>query len=628
MLKKRLIRSKARALKNSNLISKTAKVLLVFLFLAVFCVGTSALAQNNFGLQGLEQTGLPSASLGVVVARIINAALGLLGLTAVVIIIYGGYLYMTARGEVEKVQRAKKLLVQAIIGLIIIVLSFAIAQFLFFILGINPWVSGGGGNVQGNVQGGGGGALGAGIIYSHYPARNAKNVPRNTKIFITFKEKICTDSAKAGSFVKNGKINSGANGPVKFYIQPAKGLSPELIGNISVISDQVDSLGRETIGMQPDEFLGNDNTNTPYTFEMTNLLAKGDCATSAFGNFGGYKWSFEVSTKLDLTPPQIVSVIPLAVTTPVTAARNTVIQINFNEAIDPTTLAGKAVVTGGGTVGTLAGNSYDLMTVQAGDQFVAGEFYLSNQYRTAEFITNDPCGVNSCGNKVYCLPSNQLINVLIKAATLAQAGKPTAATNNSLLSTKGSLYDGLVDMAGNSLDGNHDGVAQGPVSTYDMNVGGTSSDGDNATWKFNTNNIIDLVPPQIQVRLPENGTNDVDPDNDLSLAFDKNLMFTSLIPNATLILDQMNLADSQKSSYEFIKNTNNDQNIVLIKTSGLWVNHVYNIIANSGIKDSTQNCYMPCADLSNCLRTETQTPGQYIQGNPWKGNYPSCDLTQ
>ena len=194
MLKKKLLTVKGGQESNKiNFVSKTAKALLiVVLFAAVFLFAPVVMAQNGLTAPDLEGSGLVTVSLGVIVARIINAALGLLGLVAVIIILYGGFLWMTAKGEAERVQKAKKLLIQALVGLVIIVMSFAIAQFVFLMLGINPWGpgGGGGGGAGGGGGGGGGSALGVGIIRSHYPARNAKNIPRNTKIAITFKEPV------------------------------------------------------------------------------------------------------------------------------------------------------------------------------------------------------------------------------------------------------------------------------------------------------------------------------------------------------------------------------------------------------------------------------------------------------
>lgn len=65
-----------------------------------------------------------------IVGTIINVALSLIGIIMVVLIIYGGFLWMTARGEEKQVTKAKDVLTAAIIGLIIVLAAYAIARFV------------------------------------------------------------------------------------------------------------------------------------------------------------------------------------------------------------------------------------------------------------------------------------------------------------------------------------------------------------------------------------------------------------------------------------------------------------------------------------------------------------------
>jgi hypothetical protein len=66
-----------------------------------------------------------------------------------------------------------------------------------------------------------------------------------------------------------------------------------------------------------------------------------------------------------------------------------------------------------------------------------------------------------------------------------------------------------------------------------------------------------------------------------------------------------------------------------------FLNHVvlaeyltYGIDVGSGVKDLMQNCYQPCSG-PGCIRLPKPggKPNEYIQGTPWQGVYPSCDLT-
>lgn len=84
---------------------------------------------------GLDQSftdtvGLGSNSLEDTIGQLINVALGFLGIIAVIIILFGGFKWMTAGGNDEKVGEAKKLIIAGIIGLAIILSAYAITTFV------------------------------------------------------------------------------------------------------------------------------------------------------------------------------------------------------------------------------------------------------------------------------------------------------------------------------------------------------------------------------------------------------------------------------------------------------------------------------------------------------------------
>ncbi|MDF1497392.1 MAG: hypothetical protein P1P90_05030 [Patescibacteria group bacterium] len=70
------------------------------------------------------------ASLPDVVGRLINVALGFIGILLLVYILYAGFLWMTAGGDEGKVKTATTMIRNAIIGLLIIVAAFAISNFV------------------------------------------------------------------------------------------------------------------------------------------------------------------------------------------------------------------------------------------------------------------------------------------------------------------------------------------------------------------------------------------------------------------------------------------------------------------------------------------------------------------
>lgn len=65
-----------------------------------------------------------------IVGEIINIALGFLGIVLLGYLLYAGFLWMTAGGSEDQVKRAKTMIQQAIIGLVIIVAAFAISTFV------------------------------------------------------------------------------------------------------------------------------------------------------------------------------------------------------------------------------------------------------------------------------------------------------------------------------------------------------------------------------------------------------------------------------------------------------------------------------------------------------------------
>ena len=108
----------------------TTAILLFLLGLVVMPQAVSALDADDLGLGYATATGLTSTDIRETAARIINVALGLLGIIAVIIILVGGFKWMTAGGNEEKVGEAKKLISAGVIGLVIIITAYAIAAFV------------------------------------------------------------------------------------------------------------------------------------------------------------------------------------------------------------------------------------------------------------------------------------------------------------------------------------------------------------------------------------------------------------------------------------------------------------------------------------------------------------------
>ncbi|MFH0814960.1 MAG: pilin [Candidatus Falkowbacteria bacterium] len=104
-------------------------MLTIVLFPVARCHGFLEGAKTEF-----EQVTLGSdvqvTPLQETIGKIIGVVLGLLGVILIVLIIYAGFLWMTAGGEQKQVDKAKDYIKNAVMGLVIILLAYAITDFV------------------------------------------------------------------------------------------------------------------------------------------------------------------------------------------------------------------------------------------------------------------------------------------------------------------------------------------------------------------------------------------------------------------------------------------------------------------------------------------------------------------
>jgi len=99
------------------------------------CGGDEATSFTQFqgGLQppsaeGYDPTLTQQTNLRDFIVNAVNFVLGFLGLVAVVMIIYGGFMYVTAGGAEEQTTKGKKSVMYAVVGIVIILISFALVN--------------------------------------------------------------------------------------------------------------------------------------------------------------------------------------------------------------------------------------------------------------------------------------------------------------------------------------------------------------------------------------------------------------------------------------------------------------------------------------------------------------------
>jgi len=558
-------------------------LVIVPVFLLLSCSPASAAQTDLFGGQeaGINANiGLSSQPIQVIIARLINIFLGFLGIIALVIFVYAGFLWMTSAGDAAKIERAKKMITASIIGLIIILASYSLVRYFLgkFYGGYfgGPVDGGPGGNITG--------VLGKNIVESHYPTRNAVNVVRNTSIVVTFREAIDPTTITANQ--NGGAAGSPCTTPGDMttcdlvrannvMIYETKKGSAFALTNVAVFTD---AMGKNFVfkpvfmangSVLSGSLLGSPSENTWYTIVLTTGIRKAD-GSNAFASTG-YTWTFEVGTQVDSVSPQILSIWPIASST---EPKNVVVQVNFSEAINPLSASGVSTPT----------STFTNLLVSSSSAQVTGGFYISNGYRTVEFVSDNPCGTNSCGEQVYCLPGSSNIDVDVLAAS----------------TTPFFPYNGVIDMADNSLDGNLDNQADGPTAQsghppYNYNAPDAPNQGDSVYWQFKTSDVIDITPPRIDFISPNYNDAISDFSMPIRARFNKILMGSSIYNN-------IDLQTAAASTVSYWPTWDND---VILKKTTIAIDHdqfaenaVYSPRFEGGLRDIYQNCYNPASGMA------------------------------
>lgn len=124
---------------------KIIKNIFVSFFVLFFLFLPAASMAGDYGLNetaGQAFTGNPGAgsgdledsgiitSLPYAIGKFVGAGLAFIGVVFLVLMIYGGFVWMMARGNEQEVEKAKKLIEAAIIGLIIVMSAYAITSYI------------------------------------------------------------------------------------------------------------------------------------------------------------------------------------------------------------------------------------------------------------------------------------------------------------------------------------------------------------------------------------------------------------------------------------------------------------------------------------------------------------------
>ncbi len=347
--------------------------------------------------------------------------------------------------------------------------------------------------------------------------------------------------------------------------------------------------------------------------------------------------------------------------------RNSGIQFSFNEPINPITVSGSAdevssfvrVInydTAASGANSSCENNSDCLSYKCDNgvcrgNYLDGKFSISSNYRTVEFLSNEECGINGCGETIYCLPANSHLKVVIKAADLkscSSSGECASLSPFNSCAASGLSYNtcqnldgknyplanlaslnGVVDLANNSFDANRDGFSSGPLSFYNENIANLA-EGDNYNWSFFISDEINLSPPKITYISPKLGQLQTSVSDPIEINFDKLMLNQTLKSGSVNIFNGkdtfnhklVNLKSSAPSPFGFwIKSENIDTEpldsepdltIATINHTPFVESTTFLVQVGSGVKDIYQNCYKasvgpdcPTTEASCCFGVET-----------------------
>jgi hypothetical protein len=616
--------------KKARIVALLFFVLFLFLFFVMPSeVGAQGVSDDALGVKQLEENiALGATDIRVIIAKIIRAVLSLLGIIAVVIILYGGFLWMTAGGKEDQISKAKDVLRNGVIGLAIILSAFSITQFILSKLagatGLDgASLSGPPGFIEGSLNSSG---LGS-IIEDHYPERRAQDIPRNTKIMITF-----TEAMDPSTLIKdvNGDAQGAPNNEFGDCVDlngvfKCDDLNEENI-KISVRGQEEEGpfvadvqatmlADRKTFIFKPRAPLGSAIEEQTYTVFLNENIKRGSGAPAFEGFEDSYEWYFTVGTFLDLEPPHVEDFSP----TTALIQKNRLVQITFNEAMDPTYISGSA-----------AFSSVERVNDDGTRASIDGEFGPpSNAYKTYTFKPDEACGENTCGQTIYCLPGNAKVRPLFYTGILKDPQLSEALPGT-----------GVVDAADNALDGGGsrraevNNKADGPPVGYQRNQDNTPNPtpadlgADNFYFEFNTTNDMDLIPPYVTEFLPELDEMDISVSATSGVVFSEEMWYTTLVNNSRM--ESLTMSNGQPAPFTpFVRrmskitpddNSEPYSELTFRPGNELPDDVIFASRLQSDMQDLGQNCFFP----SEVIYPQGTDCRSGVRGGNINRQNPSC----
>ena len=94
--------------------------------------GLGEAATAGYGVNAT--TDIPAQNIPATIGKIVGVGLSFIGVLFLILMIYGGFTWMLARGNQQDVTKAKDLFEAAVIGLVIVMAAYAITAYIGSIL--------------------------------------------------------------------------------------------------------------------------------------------------------------------------------------------------------------------------------------------------------------------------------------------------------------------------------------------------------------------------------------------------------------------------------------------------------------------------------------------------------------
>ncbi len=120
--------------KNIIKVVMIAFIMVPVLSLALSMPAFAQLNESNIGVPYAENLGLGNKDPRDMAVSIIQVVLGFLAIIVVLLILYGGFVWMTAGGNEDKIATGKKIITAGVVGLIIILAAWGIARFVVTVI--------------------------------------------------------------------------------------------------------------------------------------------------------------------------------------------------------------------------------------------------------------------------------------------------------------------------------------------------------------------------------------------------------------------------------------------------------------------------------------------------------------